>query len=251
MNIRLILLAVVLLSLNSCKQEMYLTKIKGERIEINDSIEGLKSIEDFVKPFRDHVNKNLDSTLAYAMATYTKNDGELNTAIGNFMADAVRELSNPIFNSRTGKNIDISILNHGGIRSIISQGNVTARTAYQIMPFENTAVVAELKGVYVKELVQYLLNGKRAHPISGLSIKTDQDFNLIEAKVGGHPIDDEKIYNVVTHDYLFNGGGNMNFFKQSENKHILDYKIRNILIDYFTKVDTLNLKADNRFIKIK
>ena len=48
---------------------------------------------------------NLDSTLAYAVNTYSKNDGEYNTAIGNMMADAVYEESNALFKSRTGENI--------------------------------------------------------------------------------------------------------------------------------------------------
>ena len=28
---------------------------------------------------------------------------------------------------------------------------------------------------------------------------------------------------------------------------MLDYKVRNVLIDYFTKIDTLHAKQDNRF----
>ena len=50
-----------------------------------------QSVEDFIKPYRQHVNQNLDSILAYAVETYSKKDGEFNTAIGNMMADAVYE----------------------------------------------------------------------------------------------------------------------------------------------------------------
>ena len=72
----------------------------------------IKYIEDFIKPFREQVNKNLDSVISYAPETYSKSDGELNTAIGNLMADAVYEESNPVSNSRTGKDIDFVLLNH-------------------------------------------------------------------------------------------------------------------------------------------
>jgi 2',3'-cyclic-nucleotide 2'-phosphodiesterase (5'-nucleotidase family) len=37
------------------------------------------------------------------------------------------------------------LLNNGGIRAILPLGNVTTRTAFQIMPFENTMVVIALK----------------------------------------------------------------------------------------------------------
>lgn len=233
----------------SCKQDYNLTRIEGKRIEINNSVSGNQDIEAFIKPFREHVNNDLDSVLAYSVDTYTKNDGELNTAIGNFMADAVKEMASPVFKTRTGNAIDIVMLNHGGIRSILSKGDVTTRTAYQIMPFENSVVVTGLKGTSVKEMINYLQKAKRAHPISGIKIKLNNDFELLEAKVQDKPIDDNKTYYVATNDYLYNGGDNMSFFRQGDSLHILDYKIRNVLIDYFKKVDTLDLHADDRFIK--
>ena len=56
---------------------------------------------------------------------------------------------------------------------------------------------------------------------------------------------------MATNDYLYNGGGNMTFFKPNEGLYNLDYKIRNLLIDYFKKVDTINPVIDDRFIQIK
>lgn len=249
MNNRYFLSIIALLFLMSCKQDYNLTRIEGKRIEINNSVSGNQDIEAFIKPFREHVNNDLDSVLAYSVDTYTKNDGELNTAIGNFMADAVKEMASPVFKTRTGNAIDIVMLNHGGIRSILSKGDVTTRTAYQIMPFENSVVVTGLKGTSVKEMINYLQKAKRAHPISGIKIKLNNDFELLEAKVQDKPIDDNKTYYVATNDYLYNGGDNMSFFRQGDSLHILDYKIRNVLIDYFKKVDTLDLHADDRFIK--
>jgi 2',3'-cyclic-nucleotide 2'-phosphodiesterase (5'-nucleotidase family) len=233
----------------SCKEEMYLEKIEGKRIEINDSLVGVSKIEDFIKPYREHVNNTLDSVLAYSAGTYSKTDGDLNTAIGNLMADAVLEEANAVFESRTGKKIDMVLLNHGGIRAILSKGNVTTRTAYEIMPFENSVVVASLKGTHINEMIAYLQKAKRAHPISGLSIKLNINYELIEAKINDNAIDENKTYYVATNDYLYSGGDSMDFFQQSDSLYVLDYKIRNVLIDYFSKKDTINPVIDNRFIK--
>jgi 2',3'-cyclic-nucleotide 2'-phosphodiesterase (5'-nucleotidase family) len=249
MNYKYFILCLSLVCFFSCKQEMHLERIEAERIEINDSIVGVTKIEDFIKPYREHVNKNLDSVLAYSVDTYSKTDGELNTAIGNMMADAVLELSNPVFKSRTGNNIDFVLLNHGGIRSILSKGNVTTRNAYEIMPFENSVVVTELKGIYVNELIAYLQRAKRAHPISGLKIKLNEEYEVIEALVNNSSIDENKTYYVATNDYLYSGGDRMNFFQKSDSLYILDYKIRNVLIDYFSKTDTIKPVIDERFIK--
>lgn len=242
---------VFFLSLSwACKTEVHLNKIEGQQINISDSLAIDQEIEDFIKPYREHVNKNLDSVLAYAVNTYSKKDGEFNTAIGNMMADAIYEQANPVFKSRTGEDIDFVLLNHGGIRAIISKGNITTRTAYEVMPFENSTVVVKLKGAQVKELIKYLVIDKRAHPISKLKIVLDNDGNLKSAGLNGKPLDYSKTYNVATNDYLYNGGDSMDFFKTNDSLYVLDYKIRNVLIDYFTKIDTLNPIRDDRFIKL-
>ena len=43
----------------------------------------------------------------------------------------------------------------------------------------------------------------------------------------------------------------MDFFKKNNAVYEIDYKIRNILIDYFKAKDTLNPKRDMRFIYTK
>ncbi|MDX1471260.1 MAG: 5'-nucleotidase C-terminal domain-containing protein, partial [Flavobacteriaceae bacterium] len=136
---KIIILSLFILTL-CCNQKNYVSKIEGEQIAITDSLAGDAAIESFIKPYRENITRDLDSVIAYSVDTYTKSDGELNSAIGNLMADIVYEQSNPVFNSRTGKNLDMVLLNHGGIRAILSKGDVTKRTAYEIMPFENSVV---------------------------------------------------------------------------------------------------------------
>ncbi len=235
-----------------CKQEkMHLTKVEGKQIQITDSLSPSAEIESYIKPYRDNIQKDLDSVLAYSVNTYSKADGDLNTAIGNFMADAVYSESNPIFNSRTGKNIDMVLLNHGGIRSVLSKGYVTKRTAFQLMPFENSIVVLAMKGTQINSIVEYLKTKKRPHPISKLKLVLDKDYNVFEALINGEKIDKNKTYYVATNDYLYNGGDNMTFFKTNDSLYVLNYKIRNALIDKFKKLDTINPVIDDRFIQIK
>ncbi|WP_316928341.1 5'-nucleotidase [Cellulophaga algicola] len=227
-----------------------LTQISGKQIQISDTIKITDSIEQFVAPYRDRINEVLDSTLAYAPKTIAKNDGALNTTAGNLMADAVLELAGPIFKTRTGSTLDFVLLNHGGIRSIISAGNVSARTAYEIMPFENTIVVVGLKGDAVLEMVNYLINSKKPHPIAGLQIILNKDDSINVIKIQGLPFDESKTYYVATSDYLVNGGDRMDFFKKNVTFTETDYRIRNLMIDYFSKKDTIAPIIDDRFIKL-
>lgn len=242
------LFLLVFTILAGCKtKQLHVSKIEGKRLDITKDISPNTDIEAFISPYKNRIERDLDSVLGYAVDTYSKNNGKLNTAIGNLMADIVLSEGKIVFQKRTGNPIDVVILNHGGIRAEIPKGPVTARTAYNVMPFKNKIVVVGLKGKKINEAITYLAKGKRAHPIAGLKITVDKDYNLIKATINNSPIDVNKIYYFATSDYLYNRGDNMNFFQPNEGVYDLDYKIRNAMIDYFKKTDTINPVIDDRF----
>ncbi|MDX1327823.1 MAG: 5'-nucleotidase [Arenibacter sp.] len=238
-------------ALHACKRpQPTLNTINGKQLEINQSITPKDSIEQFIAPYRNRIDEVLDSVLAYAPETLTKMEGKHNTNAGNLMADIVMQEVGPIFTSRTGKNIDFVLLNFGGIRSIISKGNVTARNAYEVMPFENSVFVAELDGKTVQELVEFLVKSSVPHPIAGIQIAVDKNNLLKKVSIQGKPIDEDRTYFVATSDYLVNGGDRMDFFKNRLSLVNTDYMLRKVMIDYFMKVDTVKATIDDRFIQI-
>src|SRR5690554_4905675 len=111
MNFKPLFALFLILLIVSCKQEkQHLTRIEGKQIPVSDSLATDTEIEAFIKPYRDHLNKDMDSVISYSMNTYSKSDGvanntihvfvisysmntysksdgELNTAIGNLFAD--------------------------------------------------------------------------------------------------------------------------------------------------------------------
>jgi len=217
----------------SCGEKKYfVTKIEGKKISVESSVIESTEIENFVKPYRDNIDKDLSQVLSFAPETLDKT-GTWQTPIGNFLSDITLEKTQPIFEKRENKSIDICLLNHGGIRSIIPSGNVTARTAYEIMPFENTTIVIGLKAEQIEEIVSYIISEKKPHPLSGMSFTIDKNNNPTSILVNNKPLEKNKIYYVVTSDYLVNGGDNMTFFQKGVEKYNLDYKLRNVLIDYF------------------
>ena len=231
----------------SCSKQNYnVTKIEGKRIPITEKENQVPQIENFIKPYREHINKDLDSILAYCPETLDKSTGKWQTTIGNLMADVTLMRGNIVFQAREKKNIDICLLNSGGIRSILPKGNVTARTAFEIMPFENSLVVIALKGEQIIEMVEFFIAEKKSHPLAGITFTIDKNKVAKNILVQGKPVQKETIYYVGTNDYLSNGGDNMNFFKKGVQKFDLQYKLRNILIDYFKSVDTIPVIKDIR-----
>jgi 2',3'-cyclic-nucleotide 2'-phosphodiesterase (5'-nucleotidase family) len=234
----------------SCDNSKKLVTTGVQNISINKEIEAVKEIEDIIAPYKVNLDKTMNEVLSFSVDTYSKNNGDYNTAVGNMMADAVFELTSPLFRNRTGKNIDVVLLNHGGIRANLPKGNITTKTAYSLMPFENSVVVTALKGSVILEMTNYLRSFKKAHPISGLELVLNADNSYRKILVGGKSVESEKTYYVATNDYLYKGGDRMDFFKKSDTLYDLNYKIRNVLLDYFSKNDTLNPTTDRRFIKL-
>lgn len=239
-------LFLTFLLLVSCGPKNYrVTRIEGKEIGITGNAGSDQNIEDVIKPYRDNIDKDMNVVLAYAPQTLDKS-GQWQCTIGNLMADVALDSGNRVFQKRESKTIDICLLNFGGIRSIIPQGNVTTRTAFEVMPFENRLVVAELKGEQIVEIVNYIIAEKKAHPLAGLTFTITKDNAANDIAVNGKPLDLGKTYFVVTSDYLINGGDKMDFFKKAVDTYDLDYKLRNVLIDYFKEVDTLPIVTDVR-----
>ena len=236
---------VILLTFNliiSCKSaSSYQTiKIEGKKIGVTNEKGENEAIVNYVKPYSDNINKDLNSVLAYCPETQDKSKGTWQSNIGNLLAEITFELGNPVFQKRENKTIDVCLLNHGGIRAVIPKGDVTTRTAFEVMPFENSLIIVGLTGKEIKTLAEYIIKEKKPHPLYGMKIYIDKNTLAInKIEINDKPLDENQLYYVGTSDYLANGGDNMTFFKESKIKFDMEYKLRNMMIDYFKKVDTI------------
>lgn len=235
--------------ITGCTTKKYTnTKINTAYIEVSNTIETNNDIDFFLKPYREHITNDLSKVLAYNPQDLDKASDRWQNPMTNFYADAILETGAPIFNQRTSKKIDFCLLNYGGIRATIAKGDITTRTAYDIMPFENNAIVLGLKGETVYELANFIVQNKVAHPLSGIEIIVDKDQLIKDIKINNQSIDKNETYYVITNDYLAKGGDKMNFLLKATENHSLDYKLRNMFIAYFTKIDTLNPSVQPRII---
>lgn len=229
-------------------QKEYVSKIEGKQIGVTNANGEDAKIEAFVKPYRENIDKDMNEVLAYAPEIFEKK-GEWQTNIGSLQADITLASADKIFKLREKKSVDICLLNNGGIRAIIPQGNVTTRTAFELMPFENNLVVVALKGEQIVEMVNYIISEKKPHPLAGMQVFLNKDGKSYKSiLVQGKPLDLNKTYYVATNDYLYNGGDSMNFFKKGTAVFDLDYKLRNVWIDYFKEVDTIPVPKNQRII---
>lgn len=241
----------------SCKSKSYFTQaIEGEQMPITKDTEEDEDIKDYLSPFRYHLNKYLDNVLSHNNATMVKDiktleDGEMNMPIGNFFADALCEQADGYFYKKKRRHVDFALFNWGGIRSELPEGSITTRMVYQLMPFENYLVVAEVTGAQLYDMAKYLYDSKLPHPLSNqVQLIMSPRGEVVSFLINKKPVLRKKRYFVCTFDYLYNGGDKMNFFKNSIDVTNISYNAREALIDYLRKTNPINFKSDGRF-KIK
>lgn len=242
---------LIILLLFSCKNKQnQINTIKGSQVEIDDKLTQNTEILQFINPYKEKLEEEVNEVLSYTPIDLTREDGDLQSTLGNIYADVCYKRANPVFNELNKKNIDFVMFNYGGVRQSIPKGSIKVGDIFKLMPFENNLVVVELSGKKTKALFDYFEKNKSSHPISGVELTFNND-KIQKILIQNKPFNISNNYYVLTSDYLQHGGDHMVFFKDPVNLYNLNYKIRDAIIDYLKETDTLKVKLDNRVVVIE
>ncbi len=229
MKFRKYTIYIAALLLAACSPTYKLQSYDDKVIAVQTKIDS--SILEIIIPYQNGIKEQMSEVL-----TYTKNNlekGRPQSTIGNFVADLCLNYADA----------NLCVMNNGGLRTTISKGEITRGKIYELMPFENELVVLELNKDDYIVLLNYI--GKRGgEPFSGITIIVDEDGKILS---NSWPVDFENGENVkvLTSDYLANGGDAMSFFNDKY-QHKVGMKLRDAIIDYCSKTDTIDVHLDDR-----
>lgn len=246
-NYQIFLVIITLtFGLVSCKTQNHLSTIHGKRIPVGDNLSEDPAIVAFIQPYKSKLDAEMNEVLCDNPTTLDKSKliNPYQSEMGNWMSDVVFDAAKLWLQKKHQLTLDGCLLNHGGIRAILPAGKVQTKNAFEIMPFENSLVVVALKGTQVKHMVEMIYSEKKPHPLSG--VKAIKNGDSIEISINNEVLNPNKIYYIATSDYTANGGDNMTFFLENKGVYDLDYKLRNILIDYFKKTNSVTFSRDIR-----
>ena len=248
-------LLLICLALNkiliSCEEKnKSLDFIRGKQLKVDSGLPDNPEVQKLVEPYKVKLDSEINTPLCYNPRSLTKKESELESSLGNLLADECFVAGDSILRSVKGRGIDFAVFNYGGLRAPLDEGMITIEDIYQLMHFENRLVIVELKTEDVREHLQYLARQKSAHPISGIRLKIRND-SAEEVTINGNELDATSNYYVLTIDYLQHGGGNMTFLTDPEYLYVSDLKVRDVLISGLSKKDTLRASLDGRLAEIR
>jgi len=155
----------------------------------------------------DAIDQNMNKVIGYTEEDWIP-DKYRETAVSAWQAEAL------LAEYKDRYNPDIAMINCGGIRKAIPAGPITIRDMTEMLPFTNYIVIFSCKGT---DLVTFNnLNEKnrleRPHdiihttlPLKTMNVKAEEITNPDGSKdmvVGGSTLEPDRIYRIVSHDYV-------------------------------------------------
>lgn len=197
------------------------------------------AVRQIIEPYKKRVDTETQLVIGSTDAILLRQKPE--GTLCNLAADAVKEKAEQL----AYQHIDVCVLNYGGLRiPSMGKGDITTGKVFELMPFENELVLLTVKGSTLIELFRLMaLNG--GWPLSGASFRI-QDQDAVEIKIAQVDLDSTVTYQLVTSDYLANGGDNASCLKKAIHRTDLHYKVRDAISDYIKLHSPLHLSLQGR-----
>lgn len=158
--------------------------------------------------------------------------------MGNLVADAMLDRVKD-------QGVTIAIQNGGGLRASIDAGEVTMGEVLTVLPFQNTLATFELFGAGIlaalENGVSQVEEGAGRFPqVAGMTYvwnpEAEPGSRIVEVMVdeGGSmvPLDPEKVYGVVSNNFMRRGGDGYAVFRDGMNAYDYGPGLENVVADY-------------------
>lgn len=175
---------------------------KKEYVLVQDEIAKDKELHDFLKPYQDKGQEKLNIQIA-------KSNGKLE-GDRNVVRFEQTNLGRLIGASHLTKaKADFAVMNSGGVRDSIAEGNITYKDVLTVQPFANILTYVDMSG---KEVLDYL-NVVALKPTDsgayaqfyGISMEVTSD-GVKEVNIQDKPIELDKTYRFTVPSYNAAGG---------------------------------------------
>lgn len=213
------------------------TSISGEPILLDASVAedeaAVARMKELAKPLEELRNKVVSDS-AELIEGSREVCRAMECPMGNLVADAMLERVKD-------QGIDIAIQNGGGLRASIDAGEVTMGEVLTVLPFQNTLSTFQVTGATMVEALEngvgQMEEGAGRFPqVAGMSYTVDPaaeaGSRISDVMVGGAPIEMDKVYGVVSNNYVRNGGDGYKMFVDAENAYDFGPDLADVTAEY-------------------
>ena len=146
--------------------------------------------------------------------------------LSNWYIDALIKQSEIVF----GKKVHIGVGNFGGIRVDMPKGEVILDDILSMFPFKNSVVYVEHKGSVIRSILAEMA-ATRFQVLGGVRIVAENG-KLVSVEVDGEPLDDAKVYGLVTNSFLLYGGDGLFLANDALSLTDTGVNLCDVMLDY-------------------
>lgn len=139
----------------------------------------------------------------------------------------------------------MSLTNRGGIRSNFPRGAVRIYDIYSTFPFDNTVVIALMKGSDIRQILDKFASKGKFEALGGVRIEVE-DGEMTKCLIGGKPLEDNALYNLVTIDFLLDGGDRFSIGKDALSVVRTGIVVRDAAVKYLEELYESGTVLENR-----
>ena len=164
------------------------------------------------------------------------------SALTNLVADMLIHAAQPYIDNGYPT---MSLTNMGGIRSNFPKGAVRVYDIYSTLPFNNSVVVAVMRGKDIREILENFAEKERFEALGGVRILVE-DKEIEYCQIGGQPLDEDGMYNLVTIDFLLDGGDRFNIGSDALSIERTGIVMRDAAVAYLQELSDSGVVLENR-----
>ncbi|WP_194776530.1 5'-nucleotidase C-terminal domain-containing protein [Pararhodonellum marinum] len=205
-------------------------------VDVDNQVSEKTEFIAFIQPYKAPLDAEMNRVIAEGAKELSKKRGE--SPLGNLVADLQKEFTEEHFQI----SIDISLMNNGGLRNSLPEGDITVGSIFELSPFDNYLYVLEMQASDIKRLVNYIIAYQNLG-ISGMTLETENK-EVKSLLIQGKPLDESSTYSVAINDYLANGGDQMEFLKDLPRLFISEITLRDMLMKKITSKGEQGIKID-------
>lgn len=251
-TLKYIIGGVVLYTITACTATYYtVIESKGYTIPVTERLDASPdaSVAEIINIYKTKVDSITSHVIG--QSTIAMEVERPQSRLSNFTSDLLVETAE----KNTGEKCDFGVMNIGGIRTSLPEGDITVGNIFSIFPFENSISVITLKGKDVKDLFDIIARRGGEGVSKQVEVKIGKDGKAYGLKINGEKIDDSRLYTIATIDYIANGNDELISFKNSVSRTDLDLRLRDVMLQYIAdktaKGEKLKASLDNRLIQEK
>jgi len=214
---------------------------------LNASLDAEAAIDtafvNLVKSYKEGIDFKMNQPVS--VTSEAMMSGRPESLLSNYIADAMLAIGNKYcWDNKLGYGVDISIINNGGLRTSLPKGEITTGKLFELLPFENKLAIIGMKGSDLQNVLKYIAV-RDGEGVSGIKMGIKGD-EAVDVKIGGKKLDLNKVYHIISIDYLINGGDGMSSFEKRENFRHIHMKLREAIIDHakFLYKSGVGIKAE-------